>query len=144
MNSFQADPPVITLRGETVQLRPYVIAFETRVFPVLREILPDQSDAAFGTAAILAFAVFQSLPPAEAAKLVKDKAATEAAIQAAEWELSADDFGAINDYTRGVMDRHREAQVTVDDSPGKPTTEEIPQATPPSKSTSSPANTAGV
>jgi hypothetical protein len=41
------------------------------------------------------------------------------------------------------MDRHREAQVTVDDSPGKPTTEEIRPATLHLKSTCLPANTAG-
>jgi hypothetical protein len=129
MNSFLEEPPTITIRGESVRLRPYAVAFETRVFPVLREIIGDQGDAAFGTAAILAYAVFQSLPIDKAAAMAKDKAAMESAIQAAEWELSGDDFQAINSYVGGIMERHREAQVTVDSSPGKQPTGETPQTT---------------
>ena len=120
MTSFQAEPPTITIRGESVKLRPYVIAFESRVCPALREMLEDKSDAAFGTAAILAFGVFHSLPPSEAARLVSDRAAMEKEIQAAEWEMSAEDFRAINDYTKGVINRSEAAAVSVDSSPGKP------------------------
>lgn len=143
MSAFLTEPPTITIRGESVKLRNYSVAFETRVFPALREIMGDQGEAAFGTAAILAFAVFQSLPADKAAALVKDRAAMEDAIQAAEWELSGDDFQAINEYVAGIMERHREAQVTVDSTPGKPPEEEIRPATLHFKSTSSPVNTAG-
>jgi hypothetical protein len=79
-----------------------------------------QEDSAIGNAAILAFSVFHSLPPVEASALLRDAAATESAIQEAEWEISADDFMAVNEYTKGVLDRYKEAQVTVDTSPGKP------------------------
>ena len=120
MTSFQVEPPTITIRGEKTTLRPYTLAFETRVLPKLRGLMEGQSDAEICNAAILAFAVFHSLPPSEASTLVKDGAATESAIQEAEWELSAEDFMAVNEYTKGVLDRHKEASVTVDSTPGKP------------------------
>ena len=120
MTSFQAEPPTITIRGKETKLRPYTLAFETKVLPVLRGLMDGQDDGAIGSAAILAFAVFQSLPPLESSALLRDAAATESAIQEAEWELSVEDFLSVNEYTKGVLERHKEAQVTVDDSPGKP------------------------
>lgn len=129
MSSFTAEPPTITIREKTAQLRPYSVGFETKVLPVVRGLLEDPSDRNLGVMAIVAFAVFHSLPAAEAHALLIDNKAAETALDVAQMELSAADFEAVADYIEGVNKRTEAAAVTVDSSPGKPPTGETPPPT---------------
>jgi hypothetical protein len=117
MTSFQAEPPTITIRGETTQVRPYGERGASRILAQLGNLTTPEE---LGPAFLVAFAAIYTLPPDKALTVVKDEAEFNRHLEEADMELCSKDLAALDEYLAGIMNRRAAAQVTVDDSPGKP------------------------
>lgn len=113
--SFDATPPTITIRGESVQLRPYGRGVN-RILAQLSN-LEDVGEKA--SAFVIAFAAIYSLSPKEALATVEDEAAFNQAVGEADMEVSAEDLAKVDEYLTGIFTRREAATVTVSDSPGE-------------------------
>jgi hypothetical protein len=113
--SFDATPPTITIRGESVKLRPYGRGVN-RILAQLSN-LEDVGEKA--SAFVIAFAAIYSLPPKEALATVEDEAAFNQAVGEADMEISAEDLAKVDEYLTGIFTRREAATVTVSDSPGE-------------------------
>jgi len=116
MTSFQAEPPTITIRGNKTKLRP----FGRGVGRILAQLSNVEDENEKAGAFVVAFAAIYSLPPADAFDAVNDEARFNREVGIADMELSSDDLTAVAEYIGAVNQRTEAAQVTVDDSPGKP------------------------
>ena len=116
MTSFQAEPPTITIRGQSIQLRP----FGRGAGRILAQLSNVEDDNEKGGAFVVAFAAIYSLPPSEAFATVEDEARFNLAVGEADMELSAEDLTAVAEYIAGINQRTEAAAVTVDSTPGKP------------------------
>ena len=116
MSAFTAEPPTITIRGQKTKLRP----FGRGVGRILAQLSNVDDENEKGGAFVVAFAAIYSLPPADAFDAVNDEARFNRELGIADMELSTDDLTAVAEYIAGVNQRTEAAQVTVDDSPGKP------------------------
>jgi len=116
MTSFQAEPPTITIRGKQTKLRP----FGRGVGRILAQLSNVEDENEKAGAFVVAFAAIYSLPPDEAFATVNDEARFNLAVGESDMELSADDLTAVAEYIGAINQRTEAAQVTVDDSPGKP------------------------
>jgi len=116
MTSFQAEPPTITIRGNKTKLRP----FGRGVGRILAQLSNVEDENEKAGAFVVAFAAIYSLPPADAFDAVNDEARFNREVGIADMELSAEDLTAVAEYIGAVNQRTEAAQVTVDDSPGKP------------------------
>jgi hypothetical protein len=116
MTSFQTEPPTITIRGNKTKLRP----FGRGVGRILAQLSNVEDENEKAGAFVVAFAAIYSLPPADAFDAVNDEARFNREVGTADMELSAEDLTAVAEYIGAVNQRTEAAQVTVDDSPGKP------------------------
>ena len=117
MTSVQAEPPTITIRGQKTQVRPYGERGAGRILAQLGNLTTAEE---LGSAFLVAFAAIYTLPPDEALAVVKDEAEFNRQVELADMELCSEDLTALDSYLGGIMQRRAAAQVTVDDSPGKP------------------------
>ena len=113
--SFDATPPTITLRGETIKLRPYGRGVN-RILAQLSN-LEDAGEKA--SAFVVAYAAIYSLPPNEALAVVEDEAAFNQVVGETDMELTAEDLAKVDEYLTGIFTRREAATVTVSDSPGE-------------------------
>ena len=116
MTSFQAEPPTITIRGQSIQLRPFGRG-ANRIFSQLSNV---ESEAEKASAFVVAFAAIYSMPPACALRAVTDEAEFNRVIGEADMELSSADLLAVDQYLAGIFQRTEAAAVSVDSTPGKP------------------------
>lgn len=116
MTSFQAEPPTITIRGTKTKLRP----FGRGVGRILAQLSNVEDENEKAGAFVVAFAAIYSLPPDKAYSTVENEVAFNLAVGEADMELSVEDLTAVAEYIGEVNSRTEAAQVTVDDSPGKP------------------------
>lgn len=116
MTSFQAEPPTITIRGKQTKLRP----FGRGVGRILAQLSNVEDENEKAGAFVVAFAAIYSLPPSEAYDAVNDEARFNREVGIADMELSAEDLTATAEYIGAINQRTEAAQVTVDDTPGKP------------------------
>ena len=116
MTSFQTEPPTITIRGKQTKLRP----FGRGVGRILSQIANVEDENEKAGAFVVAFAAIYSMSPGDAFDAVNDEARFNREVGIADMELSSDDLTAVAEYIGAVNQRTEAAQVTVDDSPGKP------------------------
>lgn len=122
MNSFNAEPPTITLRGQPVKLRPFGRG-ANRILSQLANVTDEHAKA---SAFVVAYAAIYSLSPGDAFAAVTNEDRFNRLVGEADEELSNADLSAVDEYLSGVFTRAEDAAVVVDTSPGKPLTGETP------------------
>lgn len=114
--AFEAVPPTIKIRGESVKLRPYGRGVNRILAQLANLNDPGEKASAF----VIAFAAIYSLPPKYALDAVMDEKLFNQVVGEADMELTAEDVGKVDEYLTGIFTRRKAAAVTLPDEPGKP------------------------
>lgn len=129
-DSFSAQPPTITIRGEKVRLRAVNHGFQSMCSALAKVTKKGQQ---IGPVVVVGFAVVYSLPPDKAYALLQKPKELEREMGMADHELTPADLRSIDAYLAGVMERSGAAQIEVKGTRRGKSQPAIPRKGPPRK-----------